>query len=111
MCQIARKSTGKENFFFVTFFFTHIRTIIQPLHKKILQPIFFNFIIAFAKSNLTHLTIDVMFSGQRFTILAMFYVEKLQEKKFDVCNFFGERLRDFFVKRLHDFFGEVAQFS
>jgi hypothetical protein len=32
----------------------------------------FYFLITFGKSNLTHLTTDVMFSGQRFAIFAMF---------------------------------------
>ena len=30
------------------------------------------FLSIFGKSNLTHLTTDVMFSGQRFAIIAMF---------------------------------------
>ena len=30
-------------------------------------------LISFAKSNLTQLTTDVMFSGQRFAIIAMFF--------------------------------------
>ena len=33
---------------------------------------FLNFLSIFGKSNLTHMTIDVMFSGQRFAILTMF---------------------------------------
>ena len=38
--------------------------------------IFFkNFLSIFGKSNLTHLTTDVTFSGQRFAILAMFVIE------------------------------------
>ena len=41
--------------------------VVQPLHTKIMQPLFF-----FGKCNFTHLTIDVMFSGQHFAILAMF---------------------------------------
>ena len=46
---------------------------------------------------MTHLTTDVMFSGQQFAILAMFLVD---------------RLRDFCcVERLHDFVcGEVVRF-
>ena len=42
--------------------------------QKILQPLLFkNFLRTFWKSNLTHFTTDVMFSGQRFAILAMFF--------------------------------------
>ena len=35
---------------------------------------FLNFLSTFGKSNLTHLTTNVMFSGQRFEILAIFLV-------------------------------------
>ena len=42
---------------------TVVRKITQPLKKKS---------STFAKSNLTHLTTNVMFSGQHFAILAMF---------------------------------------
>ena len=51
---------------------TVVRKITQPLNKKIMQPLFFYFLIFFEKCNLTHLTTDVMFSGQRFAILAMY---------------------------------------
>ena len=53
------------------------------------------FLSTFVKSNLTHLTPNVMFSGLCFVILAMFLID---------------RLRDFVVvERLHDFVcGEVA---
>ena len=45
----------------------------------------------------------MMFSGQSFVILAMFFCG-------EVASFFWvERLRDFFVERLHDFVcGEVV---
>ena len=36
--------------------------------------IFFYLLSTFGKSNLTHLTTDVMFSGQCFALFAMFYV-------------------------------------
>ena len=81
------------------------------------------FFSTFRNSNVTNLTTDVMFSGQRFSILAIFlwssciiffwrrgcvflYVESLRE-------FEGERLRDFcvFVCGGHVIFcGEVAFF-
>ena len=39
-----------------------------------MQPIdFFYFLSTFVKSNLTHLTTDMMLSGQHFATLAMFY--------------------------------------
>ena len=34
---------------------------------------YFSLLSSFGKSNLTHLTTDVMYSGQRFAILAMFF--------------------------------------
>ena len=37
---------------------------------------FFYFLSTLGKCNLTHLTTDVMFSGQRFAILAMFPIKK-----------------------------------
>ena len=46
-----------------------------------MQPFFFYFLSTFRKCNLTHLTTDVMFSGQSFVILAMFgeiFVTSLQ---------------------------------
>ena len=54
--------------------------ITQSLHtKKITQPLncfisfFFSFFLSiFGKSNLTNLTTNMMFSGQRFVILAIF---------------------------------------
>ena len=45
-------------------------TIVTTLKKKIFLYIYF--LSTFGKSNLTYLTIDVMFSGQRFVILALF---------------------------------------
>ena len=87
----------------------------------------------FGKSNLTHLTTDVMFSGQRFAIIAMFFIEgvawfcvwrgcvifvcrevawlfslthsiRLHNLVFwRLRHFFSERLRDFFPERLPDF--------
>ena len=50
---------------------TVVRKLTQPLHKKIMQH-FFLLVSFFGKCNLTHLTTNVMFSGQRFAILAMF---------------------------------------
>ena len=74
MCQIAlSKSTEKLNLFFTAV--TVARTIMQSLHKKILQLLFFYFLSTFGKRNLTHLTTDVLFSGQRFAILAMFRID------------------------------------
>ena len=52
----------------------------------------------FGNSNFTHLTTDVMFSGQRFPILAIFSGGRM--------TFFAKRLRDFFVERSHDFLCE-----
>ena len=43
---------------------TEVRKIAHPLKKN-----------PFGKSNLIHLTTNVMFSGQRFAILAMFMIE------------------------------------
>ena len=80
--------------------------------QKILHFFFLNLISTFGKSNLTHLTTDVMFSGQRFAILAMFcwevawflFVQVAQFSLTRVCIFFLERLRDFLVERLRDVF-------
>jgi hypothetical protein len=45
----------------------------QPIHKKYHATSFsFYFLSTFGKSKSTHLTTDVMFSGQRFAILLMF---------------------------------------
>ena len=64
------------------------------------KKMFFLLLITFEKSNITHLTSDVMFSGQRFAILAMFFCGGF---------FWVNRLCDFFVQRLRDFVcGEVA---
>ena len=77
MCQIALSKVLKKC---TLFFFTVVtavtavtvvtveRTIMQTFHKKI-----FSVLCTLGKSNLTHLTTDVMFSGQRFVILAMFF--------------------------------------
>ena len=51
---------------------TVVRKIKQPLEKKINYP-FFYFLGTIGNCNLTHLTIDEMFSGQRFAIVAMFF--------------------------------------
>ena len=44
---------------------------VKLLFPKVLRK--FYFLSTFGKSNLTHLKTDVMFSGQRFAILAMFF--------------------------------------
>ena len=46
-----------------------VRKITQPLHKKNHATSKFFFLIKNFQSNLTHLTTNVMFSGQRFAIL------------------------------------------
>ena len=79
MCQITLSKRTEKDFFTVVTsvtVVTVVRTIRQHLHKKILQPLIsFYFLITFGKSNLIHLTTDVMFSGQGFAILAMFKQE------------------------------------
>ena len=78
MCQIALSKSTKKVVTVVTTVtvVTVVRKITQPHHKKNLTTFFFiiifNFLSYFGKGNLTHLTTDVMFSGQRFAILAMF---------------------------------------
>ena len=64
---------------------TVVITIMQPFHifKK-------NSLSTFGKSDLTHLTTNVIFSGQPFAIIAMFGEE---------VAFFVERLRDFLLLR------------
>ena len=56
--------------------------------KKNYIYIYINFLSTCGKSNLTYLTPNVMFSGQRFAILAMFLWR-------GCMIFFMERLRDF----------------
>ena len=54
---------------------TVVRKIMQPLHQKthnLTLNIKKGFHSTFGKRNFTHLTTDVMLSGQRFAILAMF---------------------------------------
>ena len=46
-------------------------TTITTVNYQILKIYFLNF---FGKSNLTHLTTELMFSGQRFAILTMFWL-------------------------------------
>ena len=48
--------------------FTNVTTVtaVTPLKKKYFRS-------TFGKNNMTHLTTDVIFSGQRFAILVMFY--------------------------------------
>ena len=76
MCQIILfKSIEKVNFFFIivtaVIVVTVVRTIMQPLHKKYRNlSLKKNFLSTFRKSNLTHLTTNGMFSGQRFAIFA-----------------------------------------
>ena len=54
-----------------------VRTIMQPLHNFFFaNSHFFHFPSTVGKSNATHLTIDVMFSRQRFAILGMFFWER-----------------------------------
>ena len=68
---------------------TVVRKIMQPLHKKITQPLFFPFFLFFFdKCNLAHLTTDVMFSGQQFAILAMFFGEVAQFSLKRACMIF-----------------------
>ena len=103
-------------------FFTTVTTV-----KKILS--------SFGNSNLTHLTIGVMFSGQCFATVAIFFWRGCVTFLFRGCMIFFEvwflcgevawcfcveRLREFltpsqvclifFVERLPDFFVEVAWF-
>ena len=82
---------------------TVVRKIMQPLRKKITQPLFLIIKKKIVKCNLAHLTTDVMFSGQRFAILAMCFGEVAQFSLTRACMiFFVERLRDFCVERLRD---------
>ena len=102
----------------------------QPIKKNL----FLYFLSTFGKSNLTHLTKDVLFSGQRFAILAKFFGEVAQFSHLltrvpdfflcgeVACFFYGGRMifcvevtknfggcRIFCVVRLRDFLcGEVA---
>ena len=55
---------------------TVITKIMQPLRKKscnLSKNLFLNFVSSFGKRNFTHLTTNVMFSGKRFAILAIFF--------------------------------------
>ena len=113
MCQIACfKSTEKVNLkknAVVTAVtkVAVVKTIMQPLHKKILNLYFFFFLSTFGKSNLTHLTANVMSSGQHFAILPMFCWEVAWFFLEILCNFFEERMHDcFVVERLRDFWVE-----
>ena len=77
MCQIAlSQSTEKvKKSNTVVTAVTVVRKIVQPLHKKsynLFLIFFFFFPVFFGNCNLTHLTTDVMFSGPRFVILAVF---------------------------------------
>ena len=47
--------------------------IVTEVTVVILTKVTVVFLSTFGKSNLTHLITDVMFSGQRFSILAMFH--------------------------------------
>ena len=76
----------------------------QPFNKSFFVFLFY-FFSNFWKSNLTNLTTDVMFSGQRFAILARF-LWKGYMKVFggQVAWFFFKRgCMIFFVERLRDF--------
>ena len=65
------------------------------------------FLSTFVKSNLIHLTTDMMFSGQRFAILAK---KKLQRGCVIFLLTHSLRLHDLFFWRLRAFFcGEVAR--
>ena len=80
--------------------------------------IFLKLLSTLRKCNLTHLATDVIFSGQRFAILAMFCLEVSWFLCVDrLCDFshlltqvawfiFGEV---FFAERLHDFFVEILR--
>ena len=54
---------------------TVVRIIMQPLNTKNLATshFFLHFLSTFGKSKLTQSTTNVMLSGQRFAILAMFF--------------------------------------
>ena len=105
MCQIAlSKSTNK-----VKIYSSASSDSNEKNHTTFLQKKLFNlfFPSTFRKCNLRHLTTYVMFSVQRFAILAMFCGEVarfyLVERLHDF--YFAERLRDFFVvERLCGFF-------
>ena len=114
MCQIAlSKSTKKKKkktccviFWWrgCVVFLTTVTTVTA------VTSFFFYFLSTFGKSNLTHLTNNVMFSGQRFAILTVFFVRRgcmifscPQEVAWFCCC--PERLPDLFVSR------EVLWFS
>ena len=67
------QNTKKKHFVTVAVW-TVARKVTQPLKK--FKKIKINFFSSFRKSNLTNLTTDVIFSGQRFAILAMFFFIK-----------------------------------
>ena len=58
---------------------------------------FFHSLNIFGKSNLTHLTTDVMFSGQRFAILAMFCWDNHQDETSHIYFFI---LKKCFIKEI-----------
>ena len=67
---------------------TVVRKITQTLQKKLCNLFSFLLLCQFlGKCNLTHLTTDVMFSGQRFAIPAMFLSEN--KLKFEMLSFFS----------------------
>ena len=77
MCQIAlskslKKVLKKKSVVTAVTVVTVVKNSLEPLRKKIMQP-FFYFIIFFGKCNLKHSTTNVMFSGQPFAILAIFF--------------------------------------
>ena len=88
---------------------TSVKKIMQPLHKKIMQPLkkISSFFSTFWKSNLTHMTTDVIFSGQRFAILAMFLLFFHLMKHWcwvlnDTTTWKGKSVHEFFFYNSHN---------
>ena len=102
MCQIALSKSVEKNriFWEVAWFFFHYCNYCHCCHYCNFFFFFFLFLKPFqyfGKSYLTLLTTDVMFSGQHFAILAMFFVERL-------CDFVcGEVAWFFGVEMVHAF--------
>ena len=73
-CQMCRTSLSNstKNFFYSMDSSDSSEKVHATSPQKNHATSFFYFLGTFEKCNLTHLTTDVMFSGQRFAILAMF---------------------------------------